>query len=74
MKNNTLFVFNAEANNKKRVNNNTLFVYDADANNKNDNKKWFTWGVRKLGVVKLVFVKNMGLCVSCVQCFCLLNF
>ena len=32
MKNNTLFVFNAEAN-KKRVNNNTLFVYDAEANN-----------------------------------------
>ena len=34
MKNNTLFVFNAEAN-KKRVNNNTLFVYDAEANMKN---------------------------------------
>ena len=27
-------------------------------------KKWFTWGVRKLEVVKLVFVKNMGLCIS----------
>ena len=67
MKNNILFVFNAEAN-KKRVNNNTLFVFDAEANNKkrvnnntlfvNDaeaNKKWFTWGVRKFGVVKLVF-------------------
>ena len=73
MKNNTLFVFNAEANNKKQVNNNTLFVYDAEAN-KNNKKKWFTWGVRKLEVVKLVFVKNMGLCVSCVQCFRLLNF
>ena len=36
MKTNTLFVFNAEANNKKkRVNNNTLFVNDAEANNNN---------------------------------------
>ena len=38
MKNNTLFVFNAEANkNKKRVNNNTLFVFDAEANKKRVN-------------------------------------
>ena len=36
MKTNTLFVFNAEANNnnKKRIKNNTLFVYDTEANKK----------------------------------------
>ena len=37
--------------------NNTLFVFNAEANKK---KKWFTWGVRKLGVVKLVFREKHG--------------
>ena len=37
-------------------------------------KKVVYMGRSEVGVVKLVFVKNMGLCVSCVQYFCLPNF